>query len=57
MLSKIKRPYKLKFSQSGCRYVNLEYDFITDMLVLEFALDHTQIDTQRERDSNNNLLQ
>ena len=52
VLSKIKRPYKLKFSQSGCKHVNTEnvnlgYDFITDMLVLEFALDHTQIDTQR----------
>lgn len=28
--------------------VNLGYDFITDMLVLEFALDDTRINTQRK---------
>lgn len=52
VLNKIKRPYHSKFARSGCRHINVEnvnlgYDFITDMLVLEFALDRTQIDTRR----------
>ena len=46
------RPYRSKFAQSQCKHyntinVNLGYDFITDMLVLEFALDTQQIDTYR----------
>lgn len=52
VLSKIKRPYHSKFARNGCRHVNVEninlgYDFITDMLVMEFALDSTRIDTRR----------
>ncbi|MEY8334778.1 DEAD/DEAH box helicase [Lachnospiraceae bacterium 47-T17] len=52
VLDKIKRPYKSKFARNGCRHINTEnvnlgYDFITDMLVLEFELDHTQIDIRR----------
>lgn len=52
VLDKIKRPYKSKFARNGCRHINTEnvnlgYDFITDMLVLEFELGHTQIDTRR----------
>ncbi|WWR14997.1 DUF1998 domain-containing protein [Lachnospiraceae bacterium JLR.KK008] len=48
----IKRPYHSKFARNGCRHVNVEnvnlgYDFITDMLVMEFALDSTRIDTRR----------
>ena len=53
VLKKIKRPYHSKYARGGCSHlnaenVNLGYDFITDMLVLEFALDHTRIDTQRK---------
>ncbi len=52
VLNKIKRPYHSKFARNGCRHVNVEnvnlgYDFITDMLVMEFALDSTRIDTRR----------
>lgn len=48
----IQRPYRLKSAQSKCRHlnainVNLGYDFVTDMLVLEIALNDEQIDTQR----------
>ena len=47
------RPYRSKYAQSPCRHfdtinVNLGYDFVTDMLVLEFALDSQKIDTQSE---------
>mgnify|MGYP004457658543 CR=1 FL=1 len=53
VLDELKRPYKLKFSQKKCRHteavnVNLGYDFVTDMLVLEFALDDVIINTQRK---------
>ncbi len=52
VLKGIGRPYKSKFAQSQCRHensfnVNLGYDFITDMLVLEFAIDDREIDTRR----------
>lgn len=52
VLDGIQRPYKSKFAQSKCRHlnamnVNLGYDFVTDMLVLEIALNDEQIDTQR----------
>lgn len=45
------RPYRSKYAQSPCKHfdtinVNLGYDFVTDMLVLEFALDSQKIDTQ-----------
>lgn len=47
------RPYRSKFASAPCRHfnsinVNLGYDFITDMLVLEFTLDPQRIDTQRK---------
>ena len=47
------RPYKSKFARGRCRHtniinVNLGYDFVTDMLVLEFALDDKLIDTHRK---------
>ncbi len=53
VLEKIMRPYHSKYARGRCSHlnaenVNLGYDFITDMLVLEFALDHTRIDTQRK---------
>ena len=52
VLDNIQRPYKLKFAQGGCRHtntinVNLGYDFVTDMLVLEFSLDDKVLDTSR----------
>lgn len=52
VLQDIQRPYITKFARTKCRHtdaenVNLGYDFITDMLVLEFALDDTLIDTHR----------
>lgn len=47
----IGRPYPLRNMSSQCRHydtvnVNLGYDFVTDMLVLEFALDSSQIDVR-----------
>ena len=52
VLDVIQRPYRSKFAQSRCRHlnainVNLGYNFVTDMLVLEIALDNERIDTQR----------
>ena len=52
VLDKIQRPYKSKFARTSCRHsnainVNLGYDFVTDMLVLEFAIDRSQIETKR----------
>lgn len=46
------RPYKSKYARSKCRHsncfnVNLGYDFITDMLVLEFTIDDRIIDVRR----------
>ena len=57
LLQHVGRPYKPCFPQSPCKHketmiVNLGYDFITDMLVLEFTLDNKKIDT---RSSNENL--
>ena len=53
ILDKVNRPYKSKFLRSRCKHsnainVNLGYDFVTDMLVLEFALDDSRIDTHRK---------
>lgn len=47
------RPYRSQYAQTPCNHantvnVNLGYDFVTDMLVLEFALDSNRIDTRRE---------
>ena len=51
-LNDINRPYKSKYARSKCRHsncfnVNLGYDFITDMLVLEFTIDDKIIDARR----------
>ena len=52
VLNDVNRPYKSKYARSRCRHgnsfnVNLGYDFITDMLVLEFAIDDKIIDARR----------
>lgn len=47
----VKRPYRLPFSKpcyhADTMKVDLGYDFITDMLVLECTLDRLQLDTRR----------
>lgn len=53
VLDDIGRPYKSTFARTKCRHqnvtnINLGYDFVTDMLVLEFALDDRSIDTRRK---------
>ena len=52
VLKDISRPYKSKFARAKCRHVNsfnvdLGYDFITDMLVLELMIDDNIIDVHR----------
>lgn len=52
VLNDINRPYKSKYARSKCHHsncfnVNLGYDFITDMLVLEFTIDDKIIDARR----------
>ena len=52
VLRNINRPYKLRYAQRRCNHinsfnVNLGYDFITDMLVLEFTIDDKIIDAKR----------
>ena len=52
VLNDINRPYKYNFARGKCRHsnsinVNLGYDFITDMLVLEFSIDNKTIDVSR----------
>jgi len=52
VLDSVKRPYVSKFARGRCRHsnyinVNLGYDFVTDMLVLEFAIDESIIDVRR----------
>ena len=49
VLKNIQRPYKSFYARGKCRHsdtinVNLGYDFVTDMLVLEFSLDPLSID-------------
>ena len=56
VLKDILRPYRSGFTKTRCRHtdtanVNLGYDFVTDMLVLEFALDRQQIDINPMRNS------
>lgn len=56
VLKDIMRPYRSRFNKTKCRHVetdnvNLGYDFITDMLVLEFALDKNLIDINPQRNS------
>jgi len=51
VFQEVGRPYPSRFAQSQCRHsdcmnVNLGYDFVTDMLVLEFSLDENRIDTR-----------
>lgn len=53
LLDGIQRPYKSIYARAKCRHVetqnvNLGYDFITDMLVLEIELDRSRINTNRE---------
>ena len=56
VLKDVLRPYRSKFIKTRCKHsdtinVNLGYDFVTDMLVLEFALDRQQIDINPTRNS------
>ena len=49
VLKGVLRPYRSRFNRTRCKHadtanVNLGYDFVTDMLVLEFALDRRVID-------------
>lgn len=53
VLKNVDRPYRLGFVKSKCRHMNtlqvdLGYDFLTDMLVLEFAVDRTKISSFTE---------
>lgn len=54
ILSKVKRPYRSKYIRNDrCRHtntrqVNLGYDFITDMLVLEIYIDPQKVETDRK---------
>ena len=50
VLNDIQRPYVSKFARGKCRHVDainvsLGYDFVTDMLVLEFSIDKHRINT------------
>ncbi len=52
VLKDISRPYNTRFPASKCRHadvinINLGYDFVTDMMVLEFELDENLVDTDR----------
>lgn len=56
VLKDVLRPYRSRFNKTRCRHietdnVNLGYDFITDMLVLEFALDRQALDIDLQRNS------
>lgn len=51
-LRAVGRPYKLRYTQKICSHsnafnVNIGYDFITDMLVLEFEIKNQVIDVRR----------
>lgn len=52
VLEKVDRPYitvpKFKCSHRDAENLNLGYDFVTDMLVLEISLDHNKVETDRE---------
>lgn len=50
-LNDVNRPYNSRFARSRCRHpnsinVSLGYDFVTDMMVLEFELDQSKISTE-----------
>lgn len=52
VLKGVQRPYITKFARGKCSHrnlknVNLGYDFVTDMLVLEFNIDSSKIDVTR----------
>ena len=52
VLNGVQRPYKSKYARAKCnhgnaRNVNIGYDFITDMLVLEIKLDEQKMDIHR----------
>lgn len=52
-LEYVQRPYKINFIRNKCRHANavpvdIGYDFVTDMLVLEFTLDDARLNTERE---------
>ena len=52
VLDHVQRPYKAGFLRSKCRHTNaipvdIGYDFVTDMLVLVFALDDEKLNTKR----------
>lgn len=56
VLKNVLRPYHSKFNRTKCKHedtinVNLGYDFITDMLVLEFELDRSRVDVNSEKGS------
>lgn len=56
VLKDVKRPYRSKFNRAPCKHtdainVNLGYDFVTDMLVLELELNRTLLDVSTERSS------
>ncbi|SDY47013.1 Helicase conserved C-terminal domain-containing protein [Ruminococcaceae bacterium YAD3003] len=51
-LNDVNRPYNSRFARSKCRHsnainVSLGYDFVTDMMVLEFELDPSLISAER----------
>ena len=51
VLEDVQRPYVSRYARGRCRHTNainvsLGYDFVTDMLVLEFAIDRDRIDTK-----------
>ena len=52
VLEKVDRPYitvpKFKCSHRDAENLNLGYDFVTDMLVLEISLDPNKVETDRE---------
>jgi len=55
VLKDISRPYRMRFNKK-CKHpetenVNLGYDFITDMLVLEFALDRDSLEVKLQKNS------
>lgn len=56
VLKDVMRPYRSKFIKTRCKHadtlnINLGYDFVTDMLVLEFALDRQKIEINPMRNS------
>ena len=53
VLKKVMRPYRSKFAKTRCSHqdsinVNIGYDFITDMLVLEITLDENKIEIYKQ---------